>query len=58
MKTDNILTAMSEFSSSSDIPVSLIRHSNRRAVNRSQADLRANAKVIPLNFAQQVACSV
>ena len=57
MKTDSILTAMNELSGPSDIPVSLIRHSARRAANRNRADaLTSGAAIIPLRFAQ-AACS-
>ena len=52
MKTDSILTAMSELSGGSDIPVSLIRHSARRAATRNRADaLTTGAAVIRLRFA-------
>lgn len=57
MKTDSILTAMSELSGASDIPVSLIRHSARRSANRNRADVQtAGAAIIPLRFAH-AACS-
>jgi hypothetical protein len=54
MKTDSILTAMSEFTGGSEIPVSLIRHSARRAASRNRVDLQAAAvRVMPLGFAPQ-----
>lgn len=59
MKTDNILTALGEFSGSSDIPVSLIRHSARRAANRNKAIVQTTAaRVIALPFARRASCTV
>lgn len=59
MKTDNILTALGEFSSGSEIPVSLIRHSARRAATRNRVDLQAPAlRVIRPSLARQTACPV
>lgn len=58
MKTDSILTAMSELSGASDIPVSLIRHSARGTTNRNRREGRAaGVSVIPLHFAS-TACPV
>lgn len=57
MKTDNILTAMSDFSGVSDIPVSLIRHSARRTATPIRVPAHTSAKVIRMPFVQQMAVS-
>lgn len=58
MKTDSILTAMSELTGGGDIPVSLIRHAARRAANRSRRQAPATgAVIVPQRYSHTI-CAV